>query len=345
VPVSRSDRSVSGLPSVTAGGARDLGTGPAETYTHERTTDLDEAEGIVARHYLPNRLHVAGSASLEMELRSLRIGSLTAGRLSYGRRLRQVTAEAQNFHVDMPVRGHARSRCGRGTSVDTTPGQGLVFSPDIPADIAWSADCVQLCLMIPRAGLEAELERLIGRTVHTRLRFEFAVSAQPAAARLRTVLDLVEQEIDQPSGLATSEVAGRHLEGLILDGLLLGQRHNYSEAAVGPSATARGGVIRRAVDLMEERPAEPWTTVGLATELHLSVRALQAGFKRELGVAPTAYLRLVRMRRAHALLKESSPSETTVHAVALSLGLVHQGRFARSYRAMFGEMPSETLRR
>ena len=96
---------------------------------------------------------------------------------------------------------------------------------------------------------------------------------------------------------------------------------------------------------MEERPAEPWTTVGLASELHLSVRALQMGFKRELGMAPTAYLRLVRMRRAHTTLKESNPSDTTVHAVALSLGLVHQGRFARSYRAMFGEMPSETLRR
>jgi AraC-like DNA-binding protein len=34
-----------------------------------------------------------------------------------------------------------------------------------------------------------------------------------------------------------------------------------------------------------------------------------------------------------------------VQAVALSLGLVHQGRFASSYRAMFGESPSQTLHR
>jgi transcriptional regulator GlxA family with amidase domain len=96
---------------------------------------------------------------------------------------------------------------------------------------------------------------------------------------------------------------------------------------------------------MEERPLEVWTTVRLAKEVHLGVRALQAGFKRELGIAPMAHLRLVRLRRAHIALREASPSDTTVHAIARSLGLVHQGRFASSYRAMFGESPSETLQR
>ncbi len=104
-------------------------------------------------------------------------------------------------------------------------------------------------------------------------------------------------------------------------------------------------MIKRAVELIEERPAEPWTSVGLATELHLSVRALQAGFKREMGMTPMAYLRMVRLQRAHAALREGSPGETTVQTVALSVGLLHQGRFAVNYRAIFGETPSETLRR
>jgi transcriptional regulator GlxA family with amidase domain len=195
------------------------------------------------------------------------------------------------------------------------------------------------------AGLEAELERLLGRSVRSRLRFDFAVAPVHVTGRLQTVLDLVVQEIDQPSGLATSQVAGRHLEGLVLDGLLLGQPHNYSEAAVGSSRRAPGGVIERAIELLEERPIQPWTTVGLATELHLSVRALQAGFEREVGMPPMAYLRMVRLRRAYAALREARPAETTVQAVALSLGLLHQGRFAANYRAIFGELPSETLHR
>ena len=280
-----------------------------------------------------------------MQLTGVQIGVITAGRLSYGHRVRLVTDEADNFHVNVPMRGHAVSRRGPSKSVETSAGQGLVFSPGAPAEITWSADCVQLCLMIPRTGLEAELERLLGRSVDSQLRFDFGLTPVHAAGRLQPVLDLVAQELDQPTGLATSQVAGRHLEGLVLDGMLLGQPHNYSEAAIGFSWRAPGGVIRQAIELIEERPAEPWTSVGLATELHLSVRALQAGFKREVGMAPMAYLRMIRLRRARAALREANPEETTVQAVALGVGLLHKGRFAVSYRAMFGEMPSETLRR
>jgi AraC-like DNA-binding protein len=312
----------------------------------ERTTKPDEAEEIITKHYLPNRLYLPrGCRSLEMDFAGLQIGAITAGRLSYGHRVRQLTGEAANFHLNMPVRGRAVSRCGQSKSVHTAPGQGLVFSPEAPAEITWSADCVQLCLMIPRAGLEAELERLLGRSVRSRLRFDFGVAHVHASRRLQTVLDLMAQELAQPSGLATSQVAGPHLEGLVLDGLLLGQPHNYSEVAIGFSGRVPGGVIKRAFELLEERPSEPWTTVGLATELHLSARALQAGFKRDVGMAPMAYLRLIRLRRAHAALREADPAETTVQAVALGLGLLHQGRFAANYRALFGETPSETLRR
>jgi len=321
------------------------GNSPVGSYSHERATDPDEAEEIIAKHYLPNRLHVPQSTPLQMDLAGLQIGVITAGSLSYGHRVRLVTEEARNFHVNMPIRGHAVSRCGQSEPVHTTAGRGLVFSPEAAAEIVWSADCVQLCVMIPRAGLEAELERLVGRPVRSRLRFDFAVATAHGAGRLHAVLDLVAQELAQPSGLASSQVAGRHLEGLVLDGLLLGQPHNYSEAAMGLSRRAPAGVIKRAVELIEERPGEPWTTVSLATELHLSVRALQAGFKREVGMAHMAYLRLVRLRRAHAALREANPADTTVQAVALSLGLLHQGRFAVGYREAFGEMPSETLRR
>ena len=256
-----------------------FGRSPVAGGTRERTTDPDEAEEIISKHYLPNRLQLPRSTSLDMDLAGQQIGVITAGRLSFGHRVQQLTEEADNFHVNMPVRGRALSRCGHGDAVATAAGQFLVFSPEAPAEITWSADCVQLCLMIPRAGLEAELERLLGRSVRSDLRFEFGVAPVRAAGQLRMVLDLVSQELDQPTGLASSHVAGRHLEGLVLDGLLLGQPHNYSEGATGFSRTAPGGAIKRAVDLIEGRPDEPWTTVGLATEVHLSVRALQAGLQ------------------------------------------------------------------
>jgi AraC-like DNA-binding protein len=345
VVVGRS-RTVDGrTPSRRPGQIEAFGRSLVGSHSTERTTDSDEAEEIVSQHYLPHRLYLPRSSSLEMNLAALRIGVITCGRLSYGDRVRLSTAEAQNVHVNMPIHGRAVSRSGQSESVGTTTGQSVVFSPGAPADIAWSADCVQLCLMIPRGALEAELERLLGHSVRSRLQFEFGIAPAHVAGRLQTMLDLVAQELDQPSGLANSQTAGRFLEGLVLDVLLLGQPHNYSETTLGFSGSAPTGTIRRAVDLIEEQPFDPWTTVGLAIEVHLSVRALQAGFRREVGMTPMGYLRMVRLRRAHTALKESSPAETTVQAVAVSLGLLHQGRFASNYQAVFGELPSETLHR
>ncbi len=104
-----------------------------------------------------------------------------------------------------------------------------------------------------------------------------------------------------------------------------------------------GAAIRKAVELLEERPCEPWTTVRLATEVHLSVRALQAGFCRCFATPPMTYLRQVRLRRAHEALKEAGRDATTVRAV-VGLGIV-TGRPHAAYREAFGEAPSETLNR
>jgi AraC family ethanolamine operon transcriptional activator len=41
----------------------------------------------------------------------------------------------------------------------------------------------------------------------------------------------------------------------------------------------------------------------------------------------------------------SPPSSETVTEVAFRWGFWHLSRFAREYRSMFGESPSETLRR
>ena len=78
---------------------------PVGSYTRERTTDADEAEEIISKHYLPNRLFLPRSTSLEMDLAGLQIGVITTGRLSYGQRVRLLTEEAHNFHVNGQVPG------------------------------------------------------------------------------------------------------------------------------------------------------------------------------------------------------------------------------------------------
>jgi hypothetical protein len=79
------------------------------------------------------------------------------------------TADAENIHVNIPLRGRATSRSGTGEPVTTGPRRAVVFSPGAPADLLWSAGCEQLCLTVPRVCLEAELEQLLGRSLKDQL--------------------------------------------------------------------------------------------------------------------------------------------------------------------------------
>jgi AraC-like DNA-binding protein len=63
------------------------------------------------------------------------------------------------------------------------------------------------------------------------------------------------------------------------------------------------------------------------------------------GVTPHAFLLRHRLNKARSALLSKDADLVRVTDVALELGFSELGRFAVRYRQMFGESPSETLRR
>jgi AraC-like DNA-binding protein len=311
-----------------------------------RTEDPHEAEAVIAQAYLPNRVDRLGTGPLELRLDALRLDAATVGLLSFGTETRLLTVEATAYHVNLPLHGGVVNRMGGGPETESGPGRATVFMPGRPAHIVWGADCLQLCLMIPAPTLVEELEQLLGRAVSDPLVFETDMDlSTPTARGWRASLEVLRTELTHGPGLASRMRVARQLERLVIDGLLLGQPHNYSDALDRGIWRPPPGPVARARELLEEQPEEPWSTSSLAVGVHLSVRSLQEGFARELGMPPMKYLQQVRLRRARGLLRDASPTQTTVAAVASGLGLSHLGRFAAAYRLAFGESPSETLRR
>jgi AraC-like DNA-binding protein len=77
----------------------------------------------------------------------------------------------------------------------------------------------------------------------------------------------------------------------------------------------------------------------------VSERTLEYAFKEVLGLTPMTYLVRLRLHRVRQALLAATSESTTVSAEALNWGFWHFGEFARSYKACFGEAPSDTLRR
>ncbi|MFG1673759.1 AraC family transcriptional regulator [Micromonospora sp. NPDC049282] len=104
-------------------------------------------------------------------------------------------------------------------------------------------------------------------------------------------------------------------------------------------------VVRRARAYLEEHAAEPVTVAQVAAACGVGARGLQAAFQRHVGHSPLAYLRQVRLARAHRDLNAADPATgETVAGIARRWGWTSPGRFAAAYRETYGRPPSETLR-
>jgi transcriptional regulator GlxA family with amidase domain len=120
--------------------------------------------------------------------------------------------------------------------------------------------------------------------------------------------------------------------------------HNYSEEMAKTAAAPVPGVVRRAERFMLDNAQTSITVSDVAAHLGVSVRSLQAGFRKWRATTPNALLRQIRLQLVRDELLRSG-ADTNVTATALRYGFAHLGRFSAHYQSAFGEAPSATLRR
>jgi AraC-like DNA-binding protein len=104
-------------------------------------------------------------------------------------------------------------------------------------------------------------------------------------------------------------------------------------------------ILHRFRRALEEKPDQAVFIPELCTAIGVSERTLRLCCQEQLGVSPKRYLLLRRMHLAQRDLRESAPTATTVTEIATRYGFWQFGRFAGTYKLLFGELPSATLAR
>ena len=107
----------------------------------------------------------------------------------------------------------------------------------------------------------------------------------------------------------------------------------------------RRQIIRAVMNFIDQRHGEYISVADLASAMDVSERTLRAAFHEYVDMAPARYLKLRTLNLIHDTLQDSDPSVTTITGVASRFGVWELGRLARDYQFLFGELPSETLRR
>lgn len=149
------------------------------------------------------------------------------------------------------------------------------------------------------------------------------VNDRPAAQRARRMADLLDVLV------------------ALLDQAAVGGRHNDTRT----SRAGRRAVASRARELVVANPAEVVSVAALAARVGTTERSLHRAFSEHFDLSPKRYLQAARLNAARRALRTAEADGATVAEVAGRFGFWHTSQFAADYRRLFGERPSETLRR
>jgi len=249
---------------------------------------------------------------------------------------------SQSFHVTLSGEPLI-SMTGRQMSSESL----AAYAPD--GEFAISARAgARLAYIVPTDELirEASFAQFGRDPAPRKSKFE-VMSSQPAkAVRLSNFLDEVSDLIDKtPSAAMHSEVL-RHIEqslmGLIMDAQCNDEKSN---AAIGRTPVSRGKILRQIDDLLRARAAEPIYVTDLCSATGTSQPTLHRIFSDVLDMNPKRYLQLRRLHLVREKLLHDPNTARTVSSIAFDCGFWQLGRFGQAYRELFGETPSQTLKR
>jgi AraC family ethanolamine operon transcriptional activator len=228
--------------------------------------------------------------------------------------------------------------------VEALPGDVFTFAPGDEQDGRQTGRMhyATVSLSVEEVARIAGSDLPVGDRAFWEKRRHFRASPHVRATLCRTIVELAAHLMrtdatmsGQRLALFQHDVVEAFLSGIFLD------EAQPAPRPVHPVAK----VVRQVEDLMDGQEPGSVHVSDLCSALELPRRTVERAFHETLGMGPAHYLMLRRMSAVRSLLRNGDPSTTTVSDIAMDHGFWELGRFAATYRRMFGEKPSETLRR
>lgn len=309
-----------------------------------RSTSMSEVRENIANTYCPHNLQIGEKgATLDAWLNHRRLTSIGIGVMGYGALVEIEKIQDEDMLLLMqPLHGHADIGTRRQTVASATDLASVVDTGNLHR-MRWSGDCVQRVVQIPNSILDQHAMMLMGRPLSQRLVFDEGMQLSPDRASCWSYASLILQELSakapDPSGVVL-----KNLEALFIFKLLESHRNNYSDQLGPQPCKIAPSHVRRTEQFIIDKAQEPILIEDLIEVAGVSARALFDGFRRFRGTSPMAFLKSVRLERVHEDLKNARHGEN-VTEIACRWHFYQLGRFSAQYRQIFGELPSETLRK
>lgn len=223
-----------------------------------------------------------------------------------------------------------------GTADAILLGGGAELTGYNPRRLDWAAIALPLSLLEELEELAPLPLRVRGESSLLALRPDLVARLAGALSAAGRLAEDLPTMVDTPGCASNLAMALREEVAAALT----------AEAEIRPRPRAVGQALRivaAAEAFMDTDLSRPVYTEQLCAALGVSARRLHDAFHAALGISPHAYLKSRRLMLVHRALLSRHDGPDLVKSVALGHGFWHLGHFARDYRELFGELPSETL--
>ena len=166
----------------------------------------------------------------------------------------------------------------------------------------------------------------------------FRMFETSAAAHFR-LREVVRQVLSRAQQLA-SDINANETSGAIRESMLAVVDSVFAVSVPTRWVSHQYKIFRDVDAILSSNMSDPIYSEALARQVGVSIRSVHDAVQRFRGMSLHRYLRL---RRLWLVRKQLLTGTQSVKASALAFGFWHLGDFSASYRAQFGETPSETL--
>src|SRR5450631_8836 len=214
--------------------------------------------------------------------------------------------------------------------------------PGVEIDLVSQPNYCAATASFPTKLVEETAERL-GWTLppHTSTSALVGIRQDQARALRAAFKKLFDEAVRRPFDDRSAAWARDKQEDLLRAILQFTFNHLLVFEPVASSERAR--VLKAALTAIRDRPEDVLTIGDLCRIAKASERTLHYAFTEHFGMPPAHYTKVRRLNGARNDLCREPPMK--VSDAANNWGFWHLGQFAKDYESLFGELPSDTLRR
>jgi AraC family ethanolamine operon transcriptional activator len=220
----------------------------------------------------------------------------------------------------------------------------FVLRPGSEGTFRSPADLRMINLQVPESRLRQALSTMTGDELDAlvpdtrRLILPAETISDLTSIAERVLSPRLDPTIARPPNLWLRE-AEEYLVTTLVSGLTQSvETHN------GVGLKKRMKYVATARDYIEANLTSPLGLETVAQQTGVSLRTLETSFREFLDTTPLRYIKTRRLHAARRRLREATAGELSVTKIANDCGFEHLSYFARDYKALFDESPSETLR-